>query len=637
MSLLRLQNASLQFPDQQILDNAGLTIEKEERIGLIGRNGAGKTTLLKILQGLQDLDQGDLHVDQSVRISVLSQDLPDADELSVRQLVRQGLGKLDGLITEYNALSSNADSPDALKRLADLQSDIEARGGWKLEQQVDSTLTQLGLDGDAKMAELSGGWRRRAALAQALVCQPDLLFLDEPTNHLDINTIEWLEARLLGFRGSLILITHDRRFLQAIATRIVEIDRGRIISWPGSFQNYLKLKEKADEEEDRQNALFDKRLAQEETWIRQGIKARRTRNEGRVRALKKMRNERAGRVKRQGQVNLQMAESDQSGRKVIEARKINHSFDGTPLIDNFSTRIMRGDRIGVIGNNGVGKSTLLRILLGEQEPQSGSVKLGSNLEVAYFDQLRASLDPKKTIVDYVGDGKDHITFDGRQRHVISYLQQFLFSPKRARTKIAALSGGECNRVMLAKLFTRPSNLLVLDEPSNDLDVEMLESLEQRLVEYTGTLLLVSHDRQLLDNVVTSTLVFEQDGRVAEYVGGYSDWEAHKKRLAVAEEKDIEPDYKDSKASAGSQVIAAKASTPKKSQLSFTEQHELEVLPEKIAALEEQLDKAQNEMLAADFYSRDADEIKSHIAFVEQNQQSLDEAMARWMELEERVG
>ena len=408
-----------------------------------------------------------------------------------------------------------------MQKMVDLQASIDAAGGWQLDQQVETIISQLELPGDARLEDLSGGWQRRVALGKALVSQPGLLMLDEPTNHLDIATIEWLEHRVRGYLGAVIFVTHDRSFLQKLATRIVEIDRGKLLSWPGNYNKYLALKEKANEDEDTANALFDKRLAQEESWIRQGIKARRTRNEGRVRALHAMRSERDKRIKRQGKAKIQISEAEESGRKVVEARSITHGYGQETLLRNFNIKIMRGDRIGLIGNNGVGKSTLLKILLGQITPDTGSVKIGTNLVTGYFDQVRRELEWDKTIAENVGNGKEYIKVNGRDRHVVGYLRNFLFSAKRAMTPVSHLSGGECNRVLLAKLFTQPNNLLILDEPTNDLDVEMLEVLEQQLVEYQGTLIVVSHDRDFLDNVVTSTLVFEEDGNVVEYPGGYS--------------------------------------------------------------------------------------------------------------------
>jgi ATP-binding cassette subfamily F protein uup len=485
-----------------------------------------------------------------------------------------------------------------------------------------------------------------------LVSKPDVLLLDEPTNHLDIATIEWLEHEVRGYKGSVIFITHDRAFLQKLATRIVEIDRGRVISWPGDYANYLRLKEQALEDEETRNALFDKRLAQEEAWIRQGIKARRTRNEGRVRALKAMRDERSRRLSKQGKAQIQIASSEESGRKVIEARAITHGYDGKPLLDNFKLKIMRGDRIGIIGNNGVGKTTLLRILLGQLEPNAGSVKIGTNLTVGYFDQVRDGLEWDKSVAFNVANGKDHITMNGGDRHVIGYLKGFLFTPERARTAIKHLSGGEVNRVLLAKLFTQTNNLMVLDEPTNDLDIEMLEVLEEKLVEYSGTLIVVSHDRDFVDNVVTSTLVFEEDNRLLEYQGGFSDWATRGRRLAVLEQRPAEipataTEESDAETmltptepasnSAGKDSSTDSSRNSNKSsskKLSYKLQRELDALPDTIAELEEKLAALTEQTSAADFYNQDFSETEPVLKALAETQQALDAATERWIELEE---
>ena len=474
---------------------------------------------------------------------------------------------------------------------------------------------------------MSGGWRRRVSLGKALVSEPDLLLLDEPTNHLDISTIEWLEHKVRSFSGSVIFITHDRIFLQKLATRIVEIDRGQLLSWPGNYQNYLQLKEKALEDERTQNALFDKKLAQEEDWIRQGIKARRTRNEGRVRALMAMRDERAQRIKQQGKARIAIEKGEASGRKVITAKNISHAYAGQHLMTQLDLKIMRGDRIGLIGNNGVGKSTLLKILLGMIKPDTGTVKLGTNLQIAYFDQVLRDLDLEKTIAQNVGDGKDYIELNGKQRHVIGYLKNFLFSPKRAMTPVRALSGGEKNRVALAKLFTRPANLLVLDEPTNDLDVEMLEVLEERLVQYTATLIIVSHDRNFLDNVVTSVLVFEEGGNVLEYVGGYSDWV---KRGKLLTEADVPDEVQQSAHT--TQVHKSAGRQAKK--LSYKLQRELDDLPALIEKLEDEIDFLQQQIAQPEFYDQDFASSKDVLDELSRKQQQLDTAMLRWAELED---
>ncbi|MEM8593230.1 MAG: ATP-binding cassette domain-containing protein [Pseudomonadota bacterium] len=631
MSLLRFNDVNFAIGEQKILSHAALSVEPNERICLIGRNGAGKSTLMRILMGEQEVDSGEIHVRQFLRITQLQQSLPDATDEEVVEFVKQGLAYQQGLIDQYQALSALEMSDTHLNDMEALQQEIESSGfGWDLDIQVNKIVTQLELPAGKKLSELSGGWRRRVALARAMVSNPDLLLLDEPTNHLDISTIEWLEHQLIGFKGTVIFITHDRNFLQKIATRIVELERSTLISWPGNYQNYLTLKEKAIEEEAEQNALFDKKLAQEETWVRQGIKARRTRNEGRVRALKEMRAEYASRVKRQGKAQISMQSAEYSGRKVISAKNVSCAFGDETLIDKFNLRVMRGDRIGLIGNNGVGKSTLLRILLGKLEPDTGVIKLGTNLQMAYFDQMRSELDDTKTIADYVGEGKTYISINGKDRHVIGYLKSFLFSPERSQTPIRVLSGGERNRVLLAKLFTRPANLLILDEPTNDLDVEMLEALEERLLAFDGTLIIVSHDRQFLDNVVTSTLVFEGDGKIGQYVGGYSDWEAYGKSLLI---KDLEESGQS--AAAPEPVVEVAADAPKKpKKLSYKYQRELDALPAEVEALESALGELQTHASADGFYEQAYEETKDVLDRIADLEAQLEAKMLRWVELEE---
>lgn len=638
MSLFRCDQISIEFGDLPLLVDTDFSIEPNERVCLIGRNGTGKSTLMKIISGELQPDKGEVQYRDNLRISVLKQQLPDSINETVVNVVRQGLKHQIELIERYRELSSGDIELDktALQNLEKLQSQIDAGGGWHPDQQVDTIISQLGLPADSLMSDLSGGWRRRVALAQALVSQPELLLLDEPTNHLDITTIEWLEHVIRGYRGSVIFITHDRSFLQKLATRIVEIDRSKLISWPGSFSQYLELKEKANEEEDARNALFDKRLAQEETWIRQGIKARRTRNEGRVRALKAMRQEYSKRIKRQGKAKIEIAENTgESGRKVIEARSIRHGYNGDVLLDGFKTRIMRGDRIGLIGNNGVGKSTLLKILLGQLQPDEGTVKLGTNLETGYFDQVRRELEWDKTVAENVGNGKEYIKINGKDRHIVGYLRNFLFSPKRAMTSVKNLSGGECNRVLLAKLFTRPNNLLVLDEPTNDLDVEMLEVLEQQLVEYQGTLIVVSHDRDFLDNVVTSTLVFEGDGQVVEYAGGYSDWAARGKSLRVTDTPDVDTQQSTPADQGG--PATSPAPKPGGKKLSYKYQRELELLPETIENLEQQIANIQEQIAAPAFYEQPFEQTQPVMDSLSDLQAQLDTATERWFELEEMRG
>lgn len=631
MALLTFDDVSLAFGEQTILKNSEFAIDPGERVCLIGRNGAGKTSLLKLITGKLEPDHGTIRFADGIEVATLDQALPTELERNVRDYVADGLGELRALITQYETLAGRELDKPGLRDLESLQRRIEAHGGWQLDQQIETVLSELGLPGDKRLAELSGGWQRRVGLARALVCNPDLLLLDEPTNHLDLSTIQWLESRVRGFNGSVLFITHDRAFLQRLATRIVEIDRAKLRSWPGDYRTYLRDKEKLAEEEERNNALFDKRLQAEETWIRQGIKARRTRNEGRVRALESMREQYAARVKPDQKARIHVEEAERSGRKVIEARNISYSYDGSPLIDGLSIKIMRGDRVGLIGNNGVGKSTLLRLLLGQIAPQSGTVKLGTNLEIGYFDQLREKLDPNRTIADIVGDGRDFITINGKERHVIGYLRGFLFSAKRAMTPVRSLSGGECNRVILARLFTRATNLLVLDEPTNDLDVETLEVLEDRLTEYDGTLIVVSHDREFLDNVITSTLVFERAGKIGSYVGGYSDWLRQGNVLTQVDRPD---GSKAATRPATAGIPAPKAAiTPKAKKLTFKLQHELDQLPDRIEALEQRVGTLLDTTGTAGFYDQPFEQTQVVLDELRAAQAELDQAMERWGELE----
>ncbi len=626
MTLVRFDEVSLEFGDTPLLVDANFAIEAKERVCLIGRNGAGKSSMLKMIANELQPDHGEIQWKGNLRVSTLEQNLLESSDEFVKDVVLHGLTEQQKLLDQYNDLSKQDLDAQGLNALHELQLFIDACDGWQLEQRVETIMTQLQLPGNQRLNELSGGWRRRVALGKALVSQPELLLLDEPTNHLDISTIEWLEHHVRGYQGSVIFITHDRTFLQKLATRIVEIDRGKLISWPGNYNNYLKLKEKALEDEATSNKLFDKKLAQEEVWIRQGIKARRTRNEGRVRALKAMREKRAKRLKREGSARIHLEEAEKSGRKVITVRNVSHGYGSRKLIKDFSLKVQRGDRIGLIGNNGVGKSTLLKILLGEISPDKGTVKLGTNLEIAYFDQLRQDLEMNKTIAENIGDGNDYIMLNGKQRHVIGYLKNFLFSPKRAMTPVKALSGGERNRVILAKLFTKPANLLILDEPTNDLDVEMLEVLEQRLVEFAGTLILVSHDRDFLDNVVTSTLVFEEDGDLQEYVGGYKDWVKRGKGL-------LETDLP--KGQNAGQVIEDKDAyaTKKPKKLSYKLQRELDNLPSRIDELEKFVSSLAEKVEKPNFYDKPFEETSEVLEQLSNAQQELDRSIERWSELE----
>ncbi len=603
-----------------------MSIEPGERVCLIGRNGAGKTTLLRILTGEQDIDDGEITLQADLGISQLQQTLPDSLQQTVRETVAEGLADISRLGEEYRRRSAGNPSRSELRELEKLQHQIDARGGWNVDQQVDKIITELGLPEHKTLGELSGGWRRRVALARALVSQPDLLLLDEPTNHLDLTTISWLEDRIFHWPGAVLFITHDRSFLQRLATHIVELDRTRLISWDCDYQTFLRRREQADKAEHDANQRFDKKLAEEEAWIRQGIKARRTRNEGRVRALQAMREEHGARIKRERGAHIAIDEADESGRKIVRMRNVSYSYGDETVINSLTLTVQRGERIGLVGNNGVGKSTLLRLMLGELQPQEGTIKIGTNLETAYFDQLRRELDPHRTVADIVGDGRDYITINGKQRHVVGYLRGFLFSAKRAMSPAGILSGGERNRVLLARLFTRSSNLLVLDEPTNDLDVETLEVLEQKLVEYNGTLIVVSHDRMFLDNVATSILVFEDDGKVHRYPGGYSDWLRRGHHLAEMDD----PDNRQRKSGRAADRKASRQ--PQK--LSYKQQRELDELPEAIAALEARVAELQAECSAADFYSQDYEHTKAILDTLTETQLELDEKTERWLSLEE---
>lgn len=629
MPLLTIDDVSLELGDQPLLRHASLTMESGERVCLIGRNGAGKSTLLRLITGEQQLDSGEIRHGQALRISQLAQALPNELDQTVHAFVVGGLAHLATLIKQYHLQSQKKMDAAGLRALEELQRRIEAEGGWHLDQRVDTILTELDLPSDQRLHELSGGWQRRVGLARALVSNPELLLLDEPTNHLDLAAIEWLDNRIRNYQGSVLFITHDRAFLQRLATRIVELDRTRLSSWPGDYRNFLRRKEEALNTEAIDRVEFEKKLAEEEVWIRQGIKARRTRNEGRVRALQAMRVECAERqrFKPEPSARIHIEQSEQeSGRKVIELHNVSHGYGGEVLIDKLSLKVMRGDRIGLIGNNGVGKSTLLRIMLGELTPQSGTVKFGTNLEIGYFDQMRRDLNPDKTIAEVVGDGRDYIKLNGKDRHVIGYLRGFLFSAKRAMTPIKALSGGERNRVILARLFTRPSNLLVLDEPTNDLDIETLEVLEDRLIEYQGTLIVVSHDREFLDNVITSTLVFEPEGQVRSYAGGYSDWARRGRRLSEMDD----PHPLKGKGRPGKEAEHTDTS-PKK--LSYKFKRELEQLPGRIDALENEIAGLEMQVTEPEFYTCAFEQVQRVLEQLKTKKNELERAVDRWAELE----
>lgn len=626
MPLITLQNVDFSVGGPLLLEKAELSIEPGERIALIGRNGAGKSTLLKLLSGDHKPDDGEVRVQQGVRITRLEQEVPHGAAGSVFDVVADGLGELGQWLAEFHHLSM-ADDFDG-DALSAVQAKIDAANGWGLDQRVSETLTKLDLDGEAEFARLSGGMKRRVLLGRALVSSPDLLLLDEPTNHLDIEAIDWLEMFLKNWNGSVVFVTHDRRFLRALATRIVEIDRGQVTSWPGDWANYERRREERMNAQAQENARFDKLLAQEEIWIRQGIKARRTRDEGRVRRLKAMRNDRSQRRELGGNVRMEAAQAENSGKKVIDVKDISFAFGERMMVKDFSTVILRGDRIGLIGPNGSGKTTLLKLLLGDLQPQSGEVRAGTNLQIAYFDQYRAVLREDWTAIENVAEGRDFIEFNGKRKHVHAYLQDFLFSPERARAPITRLSGGERNRLLLAKLFAQPSNLLVMDEPTNDLDVETLELLEELLSDYTGTLLLVSHDRDFLDNVVTSTMVMEGDGVVGEYVGGYTDWQRHAARVAAAAASAPVAAPRPVAAAA----VAAAPAEPKR-KLSYKDARELEQLPLKIETLEKDVEGLTAAMNDPAFYQRSAADMAAHTQQLGKVQAELDAAYARWEELD----
>ena len=623
---VRFDDVSLAFGDQVILRAANLRLDPGERVCLIGRNGSGKSSTLKLLTGDIEPDEGRVELPAEMRLAMLDQALDEPTERLVRDVVTDGMHAQRSRIEAFRALSGEPSPGKAhLRELEALQAAIDAGGGWSIDVHVDAIISQLELPASERMSELSGGWRRRVALAQALVGKPELLLLDEPTNHLDISTIEWLEGEVRRYDGTVLFVSHDRGFVERLATRVISIDRGTLRSWPGGYRAYLRQKRKADTEEDRANALFDKLLAEEEAWIRRGIKARESRNEGRVRALEAMREQRAQRIKRPAQARIHINESEQlSGKKVLEVRNVTHGYSGITLLRNFSLRIMRGDRIGIIGNNGVGKSTLLRILLGEVKPDTGSVKRGTHLQVAYFDQLRRELDTSKTVAEIVGEGRDYIDIQGRKKHVVGYLTDFLFSAKRAMTRVSALSGGERNRVILAKLLIQPANLLIFDEPTNDLDVETLEALEARLLAYSATLIVVSHDRYFLDQVVTSTLVFEGDGVVHRYSGGYSDWERLRRHLAVGDSP--APVARTARRSSG------RAPSPAK-KLTYKLQRELDGLPQQIQALEQRVQAMEQEVNTAEFYRQPHENVQAALQELDRLRSRLEAAVDRWGELE----
>ena len=636
MSLVRINSGSLAYGYTPLLQKADFTIEPGERVCIVGRNGAGKSSLMKVLSGDVHLDEGEFNIATDVKVSRLQQDPPKAEKGSVYSYISAGLQEVGEKLERYHQLAHDVGSAEPeqmermLKQMERLQGDIDHLNGWQLDNRINQNCELLGLDPDGALCELSGGWQRKVALARALVSDPDLLLLDEPTNHLDIDTIEWLEQFLLSYKGAIVFVSHDRGFIQRMATRIVDLDRGVVTSWPGNYQTYLDGKAEWLRVEAEQNAHFDKKLAEEETWIRQGVKARRTRNEGRVRALKALRVERMARLNRQGGAKMAVADTDRSGKLVFDIENLNYNLPEKNLVKNFTTAVMRGDRIALIGPNGCGKSTLVKLLIGQLEAQSGSVKVGTKLEIAYFDQYREALDPEKTVEENVGEGKKTITINGQDRHILSYLQDFLFSPMRARTPVKALSGGEKNRLLLARLLLKPANLIILDEPTNDLDIETLELLESLLTEYPGTLLIVSHDRAFIDNTVTSSWWFTGNGGWAEYVGGYQDAVSQGAKFYSEEPQEtksvqpVEVEVKEVKA-------PVKAKAEKK--LSYKLQRELESLPATMEQLEQEVEALQEKISAPEFYAQDQEKISLQLELLANKEQELEVCFERWEELE----
>ncbi|QZA82429.1 ATP-binding cassette domain-containing protein [Deefgea piscis] len=627
MPLLLVENAHLAFGHWPLLDGAGLVLEPGERVGLIGRNGAGKSSLLKAIAGVQKLDEGTIRLVDNAKMAFVPQEPMLNPEHTVFEAVAEGLGNIRQVLLDYHAaLDHLDDSQESLDRLTEIQHELESQDGWRLDSLISTTMSQLSLPPETLISELSGGWKKRVAIARALVTEPQVLLLDEPTNHLDVSAIEWLETMLKGFGGSVLFITHDRRFLDNVSNRIIELDRGNIVSFPGNFAAYEAKKEELIAQEEVNNKKFDKDLAAEEVWIRQGVKARRTRNEGRVRRLEQLRRERSERRERLGKVEFQVEAGDRSGKIVAELENVSKAYGDKVLIKDFSTRILRGDKIGLIGPNGAGKTTLLKMILGELEPDTGSVKAGTKIQVAYFDQFREQLDEEKSVADSVSQGDDFVEIGGQRKHIMGYLEQFLFPAERARSPVKSLSGGERNRLLLARLFTRPANVLVLDEPTNDLDIETLELLEQLLDEYPGTVFLVSHDRAFLDNVVTQTIVFEPNGQIIENVGGYQDWIDAKARMLASRESN-------NKITTSKESKPAERTKTARTKLSFNEARELENLPKEIALLEQEQTELQQSLLDPAIYRDSPAKAKAMQARIDEIDAITIEKMERWEALE----
>ena len=620
MSLVTLRDINLGFGHPSLMENLNLRIEEGERIALLGRNGCGKSTLLKMLTEEVLPDSGEIQFRTGLVVARMSQEVAEDIAGKNYAVIASGLGEIGQHINDYHHFSLQTDNPSAMQRMHHAHEKIDAANAWHFLQRIEIVLAKLLLNGEDDFRSLSGGQSRRVLLGRALVQEPDILLLDEPTNHLDISMIEWLEDFLLTQNTTLLFVSHDRRFVRRLATRIIELERGQLTSWPGDYDEYRKNREQMLAAELKQESEQDKKLAAEESWIRQGIKARRTRNEGRVRALEELRRQRQARRERVGNVNIAIQQSERSGKIVIEAEDVSYAYDTQAIVENFSITIMRGDKLGLLGPNGVGKTTLLRLLLGELKPQKGSIKHGTRLEIAYFDQQRAQLDENATVIDSLSLGKDSVTVNGKEKHVISYLQDFLFSPERARSPVNALSGGEKNRLLLARMFCRPSNVLVLDEPTNDLDFETLDLLEQLLVEYTGTLLLISHDRSFINDVVTSTLSFEGNGVVEEYVGGYDDWLRQRPTATV-------------NVKAAEKPATSKTSTTKQAKLSYKHQRELDELPQKIEQLEQAQLAIHDRMAEPDYFKQDKDALANDQIKLAEIDRELEQAYSRWEELD----